>query len=206
MDPRTTELIYGTRKTKGTKKINETLAGSEFFSSNRCDPQSIFRWATLKRATRIFEVMYIREFKNSYLSFQCASDHLSSYRYWSFHLRAVQDSHHLNRFFFCRGYDLPVRVRRARLTSDADLIRMCPCHCHCQGLFLPKRLLVVSQKKLLLPEDGYVFLSKVFFFSKRDRFSFFLKRCFFFFFFWCFVFVFAKRGDFFFQNGFFFKK
>ena len=31
MDPRTTELIYGTRKTKGTKKINETLAGSEFF-------------------------------------------------------------------------------------------------------------------------------------------------------------------------------
>ena len=164
MDPRTTELIYGTRKTKGTEKVNETLAGSEFFSSNRCDPQSIFRWATLKRVTRIFQVMYIREFKNSYLSFQCASDHLSSYRYWSFHLRAVQDSHHFNRFFFCRGYDLSVRVRRARLTSDADFIRMCHCHCHCQGLFLPKRLFVVSQKKIAFARRWVCFSVQGFFF------------------------------------------
>ena len=32
---------------------------------------------------------------------------------------------------FCRGCDLPIRVRRARLTLRDDLIRMCHCHCHC---------------------------------------------------------------------------
>ena len=39
-DPKTAELIYRMGKTKDTKKINETLARSEFFF-NRCNSQSI---------------------------------------------------------------------------------------------------------------------------------------------------------------------
>ena len=259
----------GRERRRVRRRSTRLRPGVSFFSSNR--------WA-LKRVTCIFEVMYIREFKNSYSSFQCASDHLSSYRYWSCHLRAVQDSHHFNRFFFCRGYDLSVRVRRARLTSGADLIRMCHCHCHChyfstgvvffakgvvsfpkhfcrnvssrflfqwkkfffkfffivfflkkissrkvmffifsnrfsqhknifffkKGLFLPKRLFVVSKKKIAFARR-WVCFSVHGNFPKRDRFSvFFEAMCFFFH--WCFVFVFAKRRSFLSKMVFFFKK
>ena len=55
------------------------------------------------------------------------SDHLSANRYWSHHLHYVQDLNSLTDSFYW-GYDLTIRVRRARLTSCGDLIH---CHCHC---------------------------------------------------------------------------
>ena len=64
------------------------------------------------------------------LFFGCASDHLSANRYWSRHLHDVQDFISLTNSFYW-GYDLIIRVRRARLTSCGDLIRMCHYRGHC---------------------------------------------------------------------------
>ena len=40
------------------------------------------------------------------------------------------ESHTLPWQAFCWDHDLPIRVRRTRLTIG-DLIRICHCHCHC---------------------------------------------------------------------------
>ena len=52
------------------------------------------------------------------------SVHLSANRYWSHHLHDVQDLNSLTDSFYW-GYDLTIRVRRARLTLCGDLVRMC---------------------------------------------------------------------------------
>ena len=73
----------------------------------------------------------IQEFRPSSF-FDCASDHLSANRYCSRHLHDVQDSTSLTDSFDW-GYDVPIRLRRARLTSFGHFIRMChvmSCHGH----------------------------------------------------------------------------
>ena len=49
---------------------------------------------------------------------------------------------------FCWGYDLTIRVRRARLTLRDDLIRMCHCHhCHCHSSW--KQLSLISDEEVI---------------------------------------------------------
>ena len=81
---------------------------------------------------------WIREFIFFYFQV-CASAHLSFYRNWSHSLRIVQVRNRSTDSFY-RGHDLSIRVRRARLTSCGDLIRMCHCHCHCHKKKEKKKL------------------------------------------------------------------
>ena len=113
--PRARSLLHSLTRQKKTAmtKIDVTQAGSDW-SFKRESVNSVLRRSFFEAGDTHLSNEYIQEFKNSNPPlFVCASDHLSVNRYWSRYLHDGQDSISLTDSFYW-GYDLPIRVRRAR--------------------------------------------------------------------------------------------